>query len=118
MIIRKNRLHAAGCLLPLSENPDIIKDLGTRHRAGIGMSENSDAVVVIVSEETGVVSLACEGKLTRNYTRETLKDALRAYLMPETENTVTMAKRTLNKLKLPVMSDKKEENGGDGNEKE
>lgn len=118
MIIRKNRLHAAGCLLPLSENPDIIKDLGTRHRAGIGMSENSDAVVVIVSEETGVVSLACEGKLTRNYTRETLKDALRAYLMPETENTVTMAKRTLNKLKLPVMSDKKEENGGDANEKE
>jgi len=118
MIIRKNRLHAAGCLLPLSENPDIIKDLGTRHRAGIGMSENSDAVVVIVSEETGVVSLACEGKLTRNYTRETLKDALRAYLMPETENTVTMAKRTLNKLKLPVMSDKKEENGGDVNEKE
>ena len=118
MIIRKNRLHAAGCLLPLSENPDIIKDLGTRHRAGIGMSENSDAVVVIVSEETGVVSLACEGKLTRNYTRETLKDALRAYLMPETENTVTMAKRTLNKLKLPAMSDKKEENGGDGNEKE
>ena len=118
MIIRKNRLHAAGCLLPLSENPDIIKDLGTRHRAGIGMSENSDAVVVIVSEETGVVSLACEGKLTRNYTRETLKDALRAYLMPETENTVTMAKRTLNKLKLPVMSDKKEENGGDANGKE
>lgn len=118
MIIRKNRLHAAGCLLPLSENPDIIKDLGTRHRAGIGMSENSDAVVVIVSEETGVISLACEGKLTRNYTEETLKEALRSYLMPETETTVSMAKRTLNKLILPVMSDKKEENGGDGNEKE
>jgi len=118
MIIRKNRLHAAGCLLPLSENPDIIKDLGTRHRAGIGMSENSDAVVVIVSEETGVISLACEGKLTRNYTRESLREALRDYLMPETENTVAMAKRTLNKLKLPVISEKKEENGGDVNEKE
>ena len=52
LIIRDMRLHAAGCLLPLSNNPDIIKDLGTRHRAGIGMSENSDAVVVIVSEET------------------------------------------------------------------
>lgn len=118
MIIRKNRLHAAGCLLPLSENPDIIKDLGTRHRAGIGMSENSDAIVVIVSEETGVISLACEGKLTRNYTRESLREALRDYLMPETENTVAMAKRTLNKLKLPVISEKKEENGGDVNEKE
>lgn len=115
MIIRKNRLHAAGCLLPLSENPDIIKDLGTRHRAGIGMSENSDAVVVIVSEETGTVSIACEGKLTRGFTGETLKDALRGYLMPETGGTVSRAKRTLNMLKLPGQSgekaaDKAEEN--------
>ena len=111
MIIRKNRLHAAGCLLPLSENPDIIKDLGTRHRAGIGMSENSDAIVVIVSEETGVVSLACEGKLTRNFNRETLTEALKTYLMPETETTVSMARRTLNKLKIPGTAEKKAENG-------
>lgn len=102
MIIRKNRLHAAGCLLPLSENPDIIKDLGTRHRAGIGMSENSDAVVVIVSEETGTISIACEGKLTRGYDRQSLKKALMGYLMPEGENMpVSVARRTLKRLKLP-----------------
>ncbi len=76
LIIRDMRLHAAGCLLPLSSNPDIIKDLGTRHRAGIGMSENSDAVVVIVSEETGVISTALEGKLSRGYTRDGLTDFL------------------------------------------
>ena len=111
MIIRNNRLHAAGCLLPLSENPDIIEDLGTRHRAGIGMSENSDAVVVIVSEETGVISLACEGKLVRNFNRVTLAEALKVYLMPQTETTVSMARRTLNKLKIPISIDKKEGSG-------
>lgn len=83
LIIRSYRLHAAGCLLPLSNNPDIIKDLGTRHRAGIGMSENSDAVVVIVSEETGVISTAVEGVLKRDYNRETLKSFLTAQLMGE-----------------------------------
>ncbi len=98
MIIRQNRIHAAGCLLPLSQNPDIIKDLGTRHRAGIGMSENSDAVVVIVSEETGTISLASEGTLTRNFNKTTLMEALRRYLLPENESTVSMAKRTLNRL--------------------
>ena len=66
LIIRDARLYAAGCLLPLSSNPDIIKDLGTRHRAAIGMSENSDAVVVVVSEETGTISIAYEGILHRN----------------------------------------------------
>ncbi|MBR5364638.1 MAG: diadenylate cyclase CdaA [Clostridia bacterium] len=81
MIIRDGRINAAGCLLPLSSNPDIIKDLGTRHRAGIGMSENSDAVVVIVSEETGVISTAVEGKLTRGYDRESLRAFLHAQLM-------------------------------------
>ncbi len=80
LIIRDNRLHAGGCLLPLSNNPDIIKDLGTRHRAGIGMSENSDAVVVIVSEETGVVSVAVEGQLTRNFNRDSLYAYLRHQL--------------------------------------
>ncbi|MBQ8186693.1 MAG: diadenylate cyclase CdaA [Clostridia bacterium] len=83
MIIRDNRLHAGGCLLPLSNNPDIIKDLGTRHRAGIGMSENSDAVVIIVSEETGVISTAVEGVLTRNYDSETLYAFLRQELTAE-----------------------------------
>ena len=66
MIIRDFRIYAAGCFLPLSSNDDIIKDLGTRHRAAIGMSENSDAVVIVVSEETGTISIALEGKLYRN----------------------------------------------------
>lgn len=81
LIIRDMRLHAAGCLLPLSNNPDIIKDLGTRHRAGIGMSENSDAVVVIVSEETGVISTAVEGVLKREYNKETLTRFLHDQLL-------------------------------------
>ena len=85
MIIRSGRISAAGCLLPLSSNPDIIKDLGTRHRAGIGMSENSDAVVVIVSEETGVISTALEGKLVRDYDRDSLRAFLHEQLMGEGE---------------------------------
>ncbi len=80
VIIRGGRLHAAGCVLPLSVNPDIVKDLGTRHRAAIGMSENSDAVVVVVSEETGTISLAVEGDLTRGFSGETLRRKLESYL--------------------------------------
>lgn len=83
LIIRKGRLHAAGCLLPLSANPDIIKDLGTRHRAAIGMSESSDAVIVVVSEETGVISIAFEGKLRRGFNEESLKAFLEKKLLPE-----------------------------------
>ncbi|SMC27082.1 diadenylate cyclase [Clostridium acidisoli DSM 12555] len=75
-IIRNNRIAASGCFLPLSSNYDISKKLGTRHRAGIGISENSDSLVIIVSEETGAVSLAINGKLTRNYTKDKLKDIL------------------------------------------
>jgi len=81
LIIRDGRLYAAGCLLPLSSNPDIIKDLGTRHRAAIGMSENSDAVVVVVSEETGTISIAYEGTLQRNLRRDTLREELSRYLI-------------------------------------
>ncbi len=76
LIIRNNRLYSAGCFLPLSVNPEIVKDLGTRHRAGIGMSENSDAVVVIVSEETGTISIAVDGRITRDYDSITLKREL------------------------------------------
>lgn len=64
-ILRGDRILAAGCVLPLTENPNLSKDLGTRHRAGIGMSENSDATVLIVSEETGIISMAQNGKLSR-----------------------------------------------------
>ena len=83
VIIRDNRIYSAGCLLPLSTNPDIIKDLGTRHRAAIGVSENSDCVAVVVSEETGIVSIANEGHIYRNFTRATMKKKLEEYLIQD-----------------------------------
>ncbi len=83
MIIREGRLYAAGCFLPLSTNTDIIKDLGTRHRAAIGMSENSDAVIVVVSEETGTISVAVEGQLRRNFSYNSLKNELTGLLLSE-----------------------------------
>ena len=76
-IISNHLIEAAGCILPyLSENTAIVKNLGTRHRAGLGMSENSDAVVVIVSEETGSISLAVDGRLERNYSQNSVKREL------------------------------------------
>ncbi len=84
MIIRDGMIYAAGCILPLTKrNNDVAIELGTRHRAGIGMSENSDAVVVIVSEETGQISIALGGTITRNYTRETLQAELTNLLLDE-----------------------------------
>ena len=83
MVIRDGMVYAAGCILPLTKSDNVSIDLGTRHRAAIGMSENSDAVVVVVSEETGQISIACNGVLTRNYTRDTLKAALEGFLLKE-----------------------------------
>ncbi|BCU80441.1 cyclic di-AMP synthase CdaA [Polycladomyces abyssicola] len=86
VIIRKDRIMAAGCYLPLSENPFISKELGTRHRAGIGMSEVSDAIAVIVSEETGSVSLAIHGQLERGLSEEMLLSRLYQELRPPEKN--------------------------------
>lgn len=86
VIIRGGRIHAAGCFLPLSTNSDIVKELGTRHRAGIGMSENSDAVVLIVSEETGIISVAVDGELKRGFSRKTLEEKLTSLLITEEQN--------------------------------
>lgn len=86
VIIRKGRIHAAGCFLPLSTNSEIVKELGTRHRAGIGMSENSDAVVLIVSEETGIISLAVDGELKRGFSRKTLEERLVNLLITDEKN--------------------------------
>lgn len=72
MIIRDGKIYAASCILPLTDNLQISRELGTRHRAGVGMSEESDAIVIILSEETGAISIAEGGELTRNFTRETL----------------------------------------------
>ena len=75
-IIGKDRIVASGCVLPLTNNQEINKKLGTRHRAGIGLSEISDALVIIVSEETGTISLAINGRLTRNYDKDRLRSIL------------------------------------------
>ncbi|SHJ76259.1 diadenylate cyclase [Clostridium cavendishii DSM 21758] len=75
-IIKNDRIVASGCVLPLTNNNSINKKLGTRHRAAIGLSENSDALIIVVSEETGNISLAVNGRLTRNYDKDKLKSIL------------------------------------------
>ena len=86
MVIRDNRIHSAGCILPLTQN-EISKELGTRHRAAIGVTEHSDALVVIVSEETGAISLANGGTLVRNLTFGELNEELTEYMAPEEAKT-------------------------------
>ena len=81
-IVRDGRLLGAGCMLPLSKNVNLSRDLGMRHRAGIGISENSDAVVVLVSEETGAISVAVDGSLRRHLSAETLEKFLYNELLP------------------------------------
>lgn len=81
VLLRDGRIHAAGCLLPLTQQ-NINQDLGTRHRAAIGLSENSDAAVVVVSEETGVISVAVDGYLTRGYNADTLRSRLTELVEP------------------------------------
>ena len=85
MIIRDGRIAAAGCVLPLSDSSHLSADLGTRHRAGVGMSEVSDAVVVIVSEETGTISVAVGGMLKRHLAPQTLEKLLRNELCPKND---------------------------------
>ena len=87
MIIREGRVAAAGCVLPLSESHRLSADLGTRHRAGVGISEVSDAVVVIVSEETGTISVAVGGMLKRHLAAKTLEKLLHNELCPAQEET-------------------------------
>lgn len=86
VIIREDRIHTAGCLLPLTSNINLSRELGTRHRAAIGMSEASDAVIIVVSEETGKISIAINGNLTRNLNAQTLKNAIMRALSFEEED--------------------------------
>ena len=102
MIIREGRVSAAGCVLPLSESHRLSADLGTRHRAGVGISEVSDAVVVIVSEETGTISVAVGGMLKRHLAPQTLERLLHNELCPkepaaEEKSWIQWMKKTLNK---------------------
>lgn len=106
VVVREGRIYAAGCILPLSQNPALASELGTRHRAAIGMSENSDAVVVVVSEETGKVSVAIGGNLQRDVENGTLREILLRELI-ESDN------KNDNKVK----NKKRKNKGGDVDEK-
>ena len=83
VVVRNMRVCAAGCLLPLTRRQDVDPDLGTRHRAALGMSESCDAVIIVVSEETGTISVAYNRSLTREYTSQTLKLRLSEILMSD-----------------------------------
>lgn len=102
MIIRDGMIHAAGCILPLTKNTSISAELGTRHRAALGVSEESDAVVVVVSEETGQISVAVNGVLARRFTRDTLRDVLEGYLIPQEEASTVRRKFGVLKSKRTV----------------
>lgn len=102
MIIRDGMIHAAGCILPLTKNTSVSAELGTRHRAALGVSEESDAVVVVVSEETGQISVAVNGVLARRFTRDTLRDVLEGYLIPQEEASTVRRKFDVLKRKRTV----------------
>ena len=108
MIIRGGRVAAAACVLPLSNSNRLSADLGTRHRAGVGVSEISDAVVIIVSEETGTISVAVDGMLKRHLAPQTLERLLRNELCPdESETPENLALRLRQKLKRKDKEDVK-----------
>lgn len=102
MIIRDGMIHAAGCILPLTKNTSVSAELGTRHRAALGVSEESDAVVVVVSEETGQISVAVNGVLARRFTHDTLRDVLEGYLIPQEEASTVRRKFGVLKSKRTV----------------
>jgi diadenylate cyclase len=83
VIIREGRLAAAACFLPLTQNPELSKEFGTRHRAALGISEETDAVAVVVSEETGVISVAYDGQMTGDLDAKTLRNTLYKLLVTD-----------------------------------
>ena len=93
VVIRNGRIIAAGCVLPLTDRPQINAAVHTRHKAALGMSDNSDAVVVVVSEETGTISLAVEGKLLRGQSADSLRERLNKYLQPA-DNKITIRRKS------------------------
>ena len=83
VVIRNQRLAAAGCLFPLSESPGVSADMGTRHRAALGLTEETDAVAIVVSEETGIVSMAVRGQMTRNLDADSVRRLLDEFALDE-----------------------------------
>lgn len=98
VIVRDGRIHSAGCILPLTQNNSLDSELGTRHRAAIGMSEQSDAIIVVVSEETGSVSVAKNGVLTRDITNGKLREILLSEFVVKNENGDQNNKKFIDKL--------------------
>jgi len=92
-IIRNDRIIASGCFLPLTADSELNKQLGTRHRAAVGISETSDALTIVVSEETGTISLAVNGRLTRNYDKDKLKNILIRIIKNRTSKKMTFKER-------------------------
>lgn len=108
MIVREGQVYAAGCILPLTASDSVSAELGTRHRAALGMSENSDAVVVVVSEETGQISVALGGRLTRDYNRHGLSEYLEKALIGSSEKNASGGRRILGKLGIGASKGKGE----------
>ena len=104
MIIRDGRIYAAGCILPLTQRDDISSNLGTRHRAAIGMTENSDAVVLVVSEETGIISIVSNGQITRDYNAISANQELCRLLLSdeqmENESVISKAVNAIKNIKF------------------
>lgn len=98
-IIRDDRIVASGCFLPLTDNNTINKKLGTRHRAAIGLSETSDAIVIVVSEETGTISIALNGKIIRNYDKERLRNVLLKLIENRQPKKLTLMERVKSWIK-------------------
>ena len=109
MIVRDGRLYAAGCILPLTQREDISMQLGTRHRAAIGMTENSDAVVLVVSEETGIISIVSNGQITRNYNSASACAELKRMLVEDEQTERVSTLRALIKKIIPSKADKGKE---------
>ena len=109
MVIRSGRVAAAGCILPLTANNALSKALGTRHRAAVGLSESSDAVVVVVSEETGTVSVCINGVITRNYNQITLREKLYAELIKVQEHKDNIFQKFMSLFDLKFLKKKSDE---------
>ena len=98
VIVRGDKLYAAGCVLPLTANKSLNKNLGTRHRAGIGITEHSDAISIIVSEETGVISMVQDGKMTRFLDSKSVEKILLRFYLSDDEEENSLLKKMLDRI--------------------